>query len=164
MELLTPNVGLLAWMLIVFGLLFFLLSKFAWKPIVAGLKEREESIDSALRMAEETRAEMAALKADNDKAKAEARAERDSILKEAKETANKMVADAKEAARLAGEAEINKASEAIRGERIALMAQMRKDVSELSVEIAEKILRRELADKSASEKLVSSLLSESKLN
>ena len=84
MELLNPSPGLLFWQLVVFGSLVFLLWKFAWKGIIAGLKEREGDIESALRMAEETRAEMAKLKSDNETLVAEARKERDSIIKEAK--------------------------------------------------------------------------------
>ncbi len=164
MQLLNPNPGLIFWMIVVFGLLFLLLKKYAWKPIIDGLKEREGSIDSALKMAEETRAQMAQLQADNAKAQATARAERDAIIKEAKETADKMVADSREAARLAGEAEIAKAGEVIRNERAAFSAQMRKEVASLSLEIAEKVLRRELGDKSAQEKLVSDLLADSKSN
>ena len=85
MELLTPDLGLIFWQLVVFGLLFFVLAKFAWKPIIASLHEREESIESALALAAKTREEMIELKAGNEKLLVEARAERDGILKAAKE-------------------------------------------------------------------------------
>ena len=99
MELLTPSVGLIFWQLVIFLSLFFLLRKFAWKAILGGLKSREEEIDSALRMAEETRAEMAKLKSDNEQMKAEARKERDIILNEAREASKKMISEALESYR-----------------------------------------------------------------
>ena len=102
MELLTPAIGLLFWMALVFGILVFFLKKFAWLPILSSLKEREDSIESALRMAEETRAEMAKLKSDNDKILAEARAERDKMIRDAKGITDKMIADAKDKAVLEG--------------------------------------------------------------
>src|SRR6218665_3704972 len=98
MELLLPSPGLLLWQIVVFLSLFLILRKFAWKGIIGALKEREGEIDSALRMAEETRAEMAKLKSDNEKLIAEARIERDRIIKEAKESSDRMLAEAKDKA------------------------------------------------------------------
>jgi F-type H+-transporting ATPase subunit b len=164
MQLLTPNPGLIFWMIVVFGLLFFILKKFAWSAIIGGLKEREESIASALRMAEETRAEMAKLKSDNEKVLAEARAERDRIIREAKAVADKLVADAKENAVVEGNKIIENAREAIQQEKVAVVAQMKKDVAALSIEIAEKVLRKELSDAKAQQTLVSDLISDAKLN
>ena len=142
MELLTPAIGLLFWMALVFGILVFFLKKFAWKPILSSLKEREETIESALRMAEETRAEMAKLKSDTDKMIAEAK---DKAVAEG----NKIIADAREA---------------IQQEKAALVSQMKKDMASFSIEIAEKVIRRELADKSSQEALVSTLISDANLN
>lgn len=164
MDLITPAVGLIVWMTIIFGVLFFLLSRFAWKPIVSSLKEREDSIDSALRMAEETRAEMAKLKSDNDKIIAEARAERDKMIRDAKAVVDKMIADAKEKAVGEGNKIIADARESLQQEKVAMVAQMKKDMASFSIEIAEKVIRRELADKKAQESLVSNLISEAKLN
>jgi F-type H+-transporting ATPase subunit b len=164
MDLITPAIGLIFWMLLIFGVLFFLLSKFAWKPIVNGLKEREHSIDSALRMAEETRAEMAKLKADNDKILAQARADRDLIIREAKNAADGVIAEAKDKAIIEANKVMADARTAIENERAGIVAQMRKDVSQLSLEIAEKVLRRELADKNTQQKLVSDLILEAKMN
>ncbi|WP_337042224.1 F0F1 ATP synthase subunit B [Emticicia sp. 17c] len=164
MELLTPAIGLLFWMALVFGILVFLLKKFAWKPILTALKEREDSIESALRMAEETRAEMAKLKSDNDKIIAEARAERDKIIREAKNASDKMLVEAKDKAVAEGNKILADAREAIQQEKVAMIAQMKKDVATLSIEIAEKVLRKELEDKKTQESLVSSLITEAKLN
>lgn len=164
MELLTPAIGLLFWMALVFGILVFFLKKFAWKPILSSLKEREDSIESALRMAEETRAEMAKLKSDNDKILAEARAERDKMIRDAKNITDKMVADAKDKAVVEGNKIIADAREAIQQEKTAMVAQMKKDMASFSIEIAEKVIRRELADKKSQEALVSNLISEARLN
>ncbi len=164
MELLTPSPGLIVWMLLVFGILVFFLAKFAWKPILSSLKEREDSIESALRMAEETRAEMAKLKADNDRIIAEARLERDKIIREAKNASDNMLAEAKERAVAEGNKIIADTREAIQQEKVAMVAQMKKDVAAFSIEIAEKVLRKELSDKKAQESLVSNLISEANLN
>lgn len=164
MELLSPNPGLIFWQLVVFGLLVFLLWKFAWNGILAGLKEREESIDSALRMAEETRAEMAKLKADNDAAAAQARAERDAIIKEAKLAAENLLTEAKDKAVAEGNRIMQDARETIRQERATLVDELKKDVASLSIQIAEKVLRKELSDKKSQETLVSELLKEAHLN
>jgi len=164
MELLTPSPGLIFWMLLVFGILVFVLAKFAWKPILTAVKEREDSIESALRMAEETRAEMAKLKADNDRIIAEARLERDKIIREAKNASDYLLAEAKDKAVSEGVKIIADAREAIQQEKTALVAQMKKDVAAFSIEIAEKVLRKELADKKAQESLVSDLITQAKLN
>ena len=164
MELLTPAIGLLFWMALIFGILVFFLKKFAWKPILSSLKEREDSIESALRMAEETRAEMAKLKSDNDKILAEARAERDKMIRDAKGITDKMIAEAKDKAVIEGNKIIADAREAIQQEKTAMVAQMKKDMASFSIEIAEKVIRRELADKTSQEALVTSLISDANLN
>jgi F-type H+-transporting ATPase subunit b len=164
MELLTPSPGLIFWMLLVFGILVFFLAKFAWKPILSALKEREDSIESALRMAEETRAEMAKLKADNDRIIAEARLERDKIIREAKNASDNMIAEAREKAVAEGNKIIADAREAIQQEKTAMVAQMKKDVANFSIEIAEKVLRKELSNKKEQESLVTNLISEANLN
>ncbi|CCH02480.1 ATP synthase F0, B subunit [Fibrella aestuarina BUZ 2] len=164
MELLTPDLGLLFWQVVIFGLLFFLLSKFAWKPITQSLKEREDNIQGALDLAEKTRGEMAKLKAENEQILAQARIERDTILRGAKETADKLVADARDKAAVEGQRMLEQAREAMQNERQALVASMKKEVVNLSIEVAEKVLRRELADKSSQEKLVQDLVASSRLN
>jgi F-type H+-transporting ATPase subunit b len=150
--------------LVVFGLLVFILWKFAWKGILSALKEREGDIEGALRMAEETRAEMAKLKSDNDKLVAEAKKERDLIIKEAKEAADKMVAEAKDRAVEQGNKIMEDAREVMTQERVKMMSQIKKDVASLSIEIAEKVIRKELSDKATQQSFVSELVADAKLN
>ena len=164
MDLITPNPGLIVWMIIIFGVLFFLLSKFAWKPILSSLKERNENIDSALKMAEETRAEMAKLKSDNEAEKAEARKERDLIIKQAKEASERLIIEAKTKAVNESTKIMNDAREAIKQERVAMTAQIKEDMAKFSIEIAEKVIRRELADKKSQQTFVSELIADTKLN
>ncbi|GAB3560218.1 F0F1 ATP synthase subunit B [Spirosoma fluminis] len=164
MDLLTPDLGLLFWQAIVFLGLFLILRTFAWKPITESLNERENNIQSALDLAEKTRAEMTALKADNEKLLAQARSEREAILRGAKETADKMVADSREKAAAEGQRMLEQARESMQNERQALVMQMKKEVVTLSLDIAEKVLRKELADKAAQEKLVTDLVANSRLN
>lgn len=164
MDLITPGLGLIVWQLVIFGLLFFLLSKFAWKPIMASLQEREQSIEDALSLAAKTRQEMAELKAGNEKLIAEARAERDRVLKEAKEASEAMIAQAKAEAQKAGAEEIEKARVAFNQEKVLAVAILRKEAASLSLEIAEKVLRNQLSDRAAQEALVTTLLADAKLN
>ena len=164
MDLLTPAIGLLFWQVVIFGFLFFILSRFAWGPITKSLKEREDNIQSALDLAEQTRLDMLALKAGNEKILAEARSERESILRGAKEIADKMVTDAQQKAQTEGQRMIEQAREAMQNERTALVASMKKEVVTLSLDIAEKILRKELADKPAQEQLVQDLVTNARLN
>lgn len=164
MDLLTPDIGLLVWQVIIFGLLFFLLRKFAWGPITASLKERETNIQSALDLAEKTRQEMIALKADNEKLLAQARSERDTILRGAKEAADKLLSDTQKKAQAEGQRILDQARESMQNERVAMVAAMKKEVVTLSIEVAEKVLRRELVDKKAQEDLVKDLVSTSRLN
>ncbi len=162
--LLSPNPGLLLWMIIVFSALVFLLRKFAWKPIIDGLREREGEIEGALRMAEETRAEMAKLKSDNDRLIAEARRERDEIIKEAKDASNRLIAEAKEDAQTQSAKILDDARASIAHEREVMLAQVKKDVAGLSLEIAEKVLRKELSDKAAQQSYIDTLVADAKLN
>ncbi len=164
MDLLTPDLGLLFWQVIVFLGLFLILRAFAWKPITDSLHERENNIQSALDLAEKTRLEMTALKADNEKLLAQARSERDIILRGAKDASDKMIADSREKAEAEGKRILEQARESMNNERQALIAQMKKEVVTLSLDIAEKVLRKELSDKSSQEKLVSDLVANSHLN
>ncbi|MBO0935154.1 F0F1 ATP synthase subunit B [Fibrella sp. HMF5335] len=164
MDLLIPDLGLLFWQIIIFGGLFFILRKFAWGPITQSLKEREDNIQGALDLAEKTRGEMAKLKSENEQILAQARNERDVMLRGAKETADKMVADARDRANIEGQRMLEQAREAMQNERQALVAQMKKEVVNLSIEVAEKVLRRELNDKASQEKLVQDLVATSHLN
>lgn len=162
--LLTPAIGLIFWMTVVFLVVFFLLRKFAWKPILSALSDRENEIDSALKMAEETRAEMAKLKADNENQLAEARKERDLILAEARETSNRMIAEAQESAKTAGARIIADTRESLNQERSMMVDNLRKEVAEISISIAEKLIRKELSDKKSQQALVTDLIGQANLN
>ena len=163
-SILEPALGLIIWQLLIFGVLFFILAKYAWKPIIGALQEREQSIDDALSLAAKTRQEMTDLKSGNEKLIAEARAERDRVLKEAKEAGDSMIAQAKADAQKVGAEEIEKARAAFNQERINAIASLRKETASLSLEIAEKVLRSQLSNRTAQETLVSSLLADAKLN
>lgn len=156
--------GLFFWQVLIFVGLILLLKKFAWKPILDAVNEREEGIKNALQSAEQARQEMANLKSDNEKLLADARAERDTLMKEAREIKEKMINDAKADAQAQGEKMIAQAKAAIEGEKNAAMAELKSQVSALSLEIAEKLLRDELSNKEAQSKLVEKMLGDSKLN
>ncbi|AYA38217.1 F0F1 ATP synthase subunit B [Hymenobacter oligotrophus] len=164
MNLITPDFGLLFWQFVVFLLLVFLLAKFAWKPILAGLREREESIENALRQADQAKLEMQQLKAGNEKLLAEARQERDRILKEATTISEQLIEQAKQKATDEGARMIMQAREAIQNEKQAALAEVKNTAAQLSIDIAERILRRELTDATAQKQLVTDYLQEVKLN
>jgi F-type H+-transporting ATPase subunit b len=156
--------GLFIWQTVIFLGLIFLLKKFAWKPILDAVNEREEGIKNALLSAESAKKEMQNLKSDNEKLLAEARAERDSLMKEAREIKDKMINDAKTEAQAAGEKMIAQAKAAIESEKNAAMTDLKNQVSSLSLEIAEKVLRDELSNKDSQTKLVEKMLGDAKLN
>lgn len=149
---------------ILFLLLIFLMVKFAWKPILNALNEREDNIQGALDAAEKAKLEMQNLQADNKKLLNEARAERDTMLKEAREMKAKMIADAKDEAKVAADQMIAQAQAAIESEKKAAVADIKNQVASLSVDIAEKVMRAELADAGKQQKLVENLLGDAKLN
>ncbi len=156
--------GLFIWASLIFIGLVLLLKKFAWKPILDAVNEREEGIRSALLSAENAKKEMQNLKSDNEKLLADARAERDLLMKEAREIKDKMISDAKSEAQTAGEKMISQAKAAIESEKNAAMADFKNQVSSLSLEIAEKVLRNELSNKESQTKLVEKMLGDAKLN
>ncbi|UYZ61911.1 F0F1 ATP synthase subunit B [Hymenobacter weizhouensis] len=164
MGIVTPEIGLIFWMLVIFGILIVLLRSFAWKPILTALHEREDSIESALRMADQAKLEMQQLKAGNEKLLADARLERDRILKEASDVANQLIEQAKNKANEEGGRMIMQAREAIQNEKNAALAEVKNTAAQLSIDIAERILRRELTDQPAQQQLVDSYLKEVKLN
>lgn len=156
--------GLFFWQAIILVILIVLLAKFAWKPILASLAAREEGIADAIASAEKARAEMQNLKSQNEAILKEARAERDAIMKEAREIKDKMIADAKEEAEAQSTKIIEQAKVTIAGEKNAAIAELKTQVSALSVEIAEKLLKAELSNKEAQSNLVEKMLEEVKLN
>lgn len=164
MDLLLPEFGLVIYQSIAFLLLMFLLAKFAWKPVLASIKEREQSIDEALNKAELAKQEMARLTAQNEELMKEARAERDLILKEAKTLKDNIVNEAKTQAHNEGAKLIEKAKIEIENQKKAALAELKSQVSTLSLDIAERVLRNQLQDKAKQEDLVANLLKDVELN
>lgn len=163
MNIVAPE-SLLLWTTLIFVILIFLLRRFAWKPIMAAVNKREDSINSALEAAEKAKIEMANLKADNEKLLKEAREERDQMLKEARDLREKMINESKELAKEEGDKLIRNAQEIIQNEKAAAMAEIRDQVAELSLNIAEKVVKSELADKDKQMKLIDNMLEGAKLN
>ena len=164
MELVTPNFGLIFWQLVTFLIVLFLLTKFAWKPIMNALRERETSIENALSAAEKAKLEMQGLKAENEKLLAEARMERDKILKEASDAGNALVENARNKANEEGTRMIAQAREAIENEKRAALTEVKNMAAALSVDIAERILRKELSDPQAQQALAQDYIREVTLN
>jgi len=156
--------GLFFWQLIILLIVILILGKYAWKPIVNALEEREKGISDALASAENAKLEMARLTNENEQLLKQAREERDLILKEAKDLKNKIVAEAKDIAQVEGSKLIEHAKREIEDQKLKAMAEVKNQVSTLSLEIARKILTREFEDPSKQESLVSDLLKDIKLN
>jgi F-type H+-transporting ATPase subunit b len=160
----TAPESLIFWTSIIFIIFLFLLSKFAWKPILGAVTEREESIKNALLSAENAKKEMQNLQADNQRILQEARLERDTMLKEAREMKDKMIAESKTEAQAQGLKMIEQAKASIEAEKNAAMAELKSHVSNLSISIAEKLLKSELTNKDSQNLLVDKMLVEAKLN
>nr|WP_287938545.1 F0F1 ATP synthase subunit B [Algoriphagus sp.] len=164
MDLIIPSAGLIFWQLFGFLALLFILIKFAWKPILATLAEREASIDGALKAAEQARNEMANLKAENEKLLQEARLERDTILRKAQEASAKMIEEAKTEAGKQGALMIENAKAVIETEKKAALAEVKTQVAMLTLEVTEKLLRKNLSDEKAQSALVDEFIKDLKLN
>ena len=164
MELLTPGTGLIIWQLIVFVLLFFLLAKLAWKPIISSLKERETSIQEALDTAEKARFEMSKLKADNENLLKQAREEREKILRDAREASNRMKDEAQLDAKKAADRIIEDARVAIQTEKATALREVKALVANLSLEVAGKILQKNLSSDQAQKSLSQEYIKDLKLN
>jgi F-type H+-transporting ATPase subunit b len=164
MELVQPSIGLIFWMSVSFLIILLLLRKFAWKPILGMIKEREMSIEQALASAERAKEEMKALQSSNERILAEARSERDAMLKDARDIREKMIADAKGLASKEGERMLASARENIQNEKMAAITELKNQVATLSIEIAEKILKSELSSDEKQKSLVNTLLKDVNLN
>ena len=158
------SIGLFFWQTVLFLALLFLLRKYAWKPILNAVNEREEGIKDALDSAERARREMENLQSDNQKLLNEARAERETMLKEARDIKNKMIEEAKDEAKQEANKMIAQAQASIETEKKAAIADLKSHVANLSIEIAEKVVREELSNKDKQVKLVESMLGDTKLN
>ena len=164
MDLVTPEFGLIFWTSITFLVLLFILKKFAWKPILSAVSEREKGIKDALASAVEARKEMENLQADNERILKDARAEREAMLKDARELKNKMIDDAKQDAKIEANKLITQAQAAIEAEKKAAIADLKLQVAQISISIAEKVVREELSNTEKQEKLVESMLDNTTLN
>jgi len=164
MELVTPDFGLLFWQIITFLTVLFVLSKFAWKPIISGLKEREESIETALSEAKKAREEMASLVADNQKLILEARKERDKMLDEAQHMASTLLQEAKEKANRETQRMIDSARSEIEISKEAALAELKNYLASTSLNIAEKVIRRNLSTDASQQQLVKGILANSSNN
>lgn len=162
--LVSPELGLIFWTTLSFAILLFILKKFAWKPILGAITEREEGIKDALASAEKAKLEMENLTADNERILKEARAEREALLKEAREIKNKMISDAKDEAQIQAGKMIEQAKTAIESEKKAAMAEIKNQIASLSIDIAEKVVKDELSNKDKQLKLVEDILEEATLN
>ena len=146
------------WQTIIFILLIFLLKKYAWKPILDAVNEREEGIKNALLSAEKAKEEMASLQSDNEETLKKARAERDSLLKEAREIKQQLIDDAKNEAQSEAKKIISQAQETIQNEKKAAISDLKNQVASLSIDIAEKVLKEKLSDDKTQMNLVKDLV------
>ena len=164
MQLINPGFGLIFWMTLAFLIVLFVLTKYAWKPILASLKEREDSIEDALQAAEEAKKEMAALQAKNEKLLKQAREERDIMLADARKIKEQIVGEAREKANKEASIIVEDAREQINSEKQAALVELKNLIATYSIEIAEKVLRQELSDSKKQQAYVDKLLKEIQLN
>jgi F-type H+-transporting ATPase subunit b len=155
--------GLFFWQTLLFIILLFLLKKYAWKPILDALNSREEGIKNALDEAEKARQEMVELKSSNEQIVKEARAERDAMLKEARGMKENMITEARDEAKAQANKIIEQAKATIENEKLAAITELRNQVAELSIGIAEKIIKDELSQKDKQVELIEKMLKEAKL-
>jgi F-type H+-transporting ATPase subunit b len=164
MELLTPSFGLIFWTLLAFIIVFVLLRKYAWGPILSSLGEREKTIADSLATAERVKREMAQLKSENEELMAKAREERGVMLKEARETKDKIINEAKEQAKVEANKIITEAQQAINAQKMAALTDVKNQVGKLVIEVTEKILRKQLATQEAQESHIKDLVQEVNLS
>ena len=162
MELVTPAIGLIFWTTVVFTLLVLLLKKFAWKPILSAVDQRNQSIKESLAEAEKARTEMSELTANNEKILAQAKLDRDTILKEARDMKNEIISQAKEQANIEADKLVNSAKDQILNEKMKALTELKNQVADLSIEMAEKILKSELSNSDKQKELVNQALNENK--
>ena len=164
MELVQPAIGLVFWMLVSFGIILFVLKKFAWKPILNILKTREESIQNALNDAESARKEMANFRNESERIINEARIERDNLIKDARDAKEAIISDAKVKAKEEAEKIMHIARENINNEKLAAITELKNQVAALSISVAEKILKEELSSNEKRNAFIHNMLKEVKMN
>lgn len=163
-SLITPDPGLYIWSTIIFLLLLFLLSKFAFKPIFNGIRSRNEAIDNALKSAERARAEVAELKNENIELLNQAKEERSKILKEANELKAKIIEDAKDVAKVEATKLVTEARQDIATQKAVAFAEVKEEVGKIAVEIAEKVMRQKLDTTESQQQLIANLLDDANFN
>lgn len=164
MELLTPHFGLFAWTLLAFLIVLFILKKFAWKPILSGLNERETKIANSIQAAEKMKQEIANMKAENEALLAQAREERSQILKEAKEAKDKMINDAKDKAKEEAAKIISEANAQIQQSKNRAITEVKNQIGLLTMNIAEKVLKKNLSSDAEQQEYIQKLTSDINLN
>ena len=164
MDLVTPAVGQLFWGGLVFIILLILLKKFAWKPILTAVNEREESIQESMDMAIKTKAEMEALQAQNKDLLKDARIERDKMIKEASETSKKLIEESREEGKAQQQKIVAEAQKIINAEKAAAISELKTQVASLSLEIAEKVIKGELASDDKQRALAEQIAKDISLN
>lgn len=164
MGIITPEIGTIFWMVLGFSIVFFILKKFGWAVILKTLKEREDSIDEALKSADKAREEMAVLRADHESLLKEARSEREAIIAEARQIRDDLIVKAKDDASTEAGKVLENARKEIENEKRSAISDIRAQVADLSVEIAEKILRKELSEEDKQQDLIKEMLDDMKLN
>lgn len=164
MELVKVDIGLLFWMTLSFGTVLFVLAKFAWKPIMKGIHEREESIEKALHAAEEAKKQMLQLKAGNEELLNQAKEERDALLRDARKLKDAIIDEARVKANEEAQRILETARDNIQYEKLAVVNDLKNQVASISIEIAEKILQKELANKEEQHQLTRKLMDEVKIN
>ena len=164
MELLLPKLGLILWTLVAFVIVLYILAKYAWKPILKSLDEREKNISDSILSAENVKKEMAALKNENESLLAKAREERSQMMREAKETRDKIIQEAKEQARKETNKIVADAQSVINQQKMAAITDLKNQVGTLVLEVSEKVLRRELNNKDDQEKYIQQLTKNVELN
>jgi len=164
MDLVTPNIGLIFWMTLSFVVLLLILGKYAWKPIMKLIKDRENTIANALQLAETTRLEMENLQVNNEKLLKEAKEERELLMKEARKVKESIINDAKQKAISEANNIIENARQTILNEKMAAITELKNQIAVLSIEIAEKIIQTELSEKDKQNQLINKYLDEIKFN
>ena len=163
-SVIKPDFGLLFWTSIIFILFWVIIGKFGFRPIMEGLKKREKDIQASLDEAKRTREEMARMKAENEELLAQAREERAQILKEAKEAKDRLIAEAKDKAKEEAKKIVANAKEQIENQKMAAIVELKNQVGKLSLEIAEKVIRKQLEGDKQQEAFVEELVKDLKLN
>ncbi len=164
MQLVTPGIGLLFWMLVSFSLVLFVLGKYAWKPIMKGIHQREDSIEKALEAANDAKKEMLKLKSGNEQLLRDAKDERDALMRDARKVKESILDDAREKANEEAARIMENARENIQFEKMAAINELKNQIATISIEIAEKVIGKELENKKAQQELTEKLLKDVKIN